>query len=64
MVLEATFQAPANVTRMRDGLQKMRSWSSTGSALSDSLWDKLGRLSQRLLTIRLSEENWLQARGA
>ena len=48
-------------TRMSDRLQKMGSRSSTGSALSDSLLDKLRRLSQCLLTIRLSEGNWLKA---
>ena len=39
----------------------MGSQASPGPVLSDSLLDKLGRLSQRLLTIRLSEENWLEA---
>ena len=46
---------------MSDRLQKTGSWSSPGPVLSDSLLDKLGRLSQRLLTIRLSEENSLEA---
>lgn len=46
---------------MSDRLQKTGSRSSPGPVLSDSLLDKLGRLSQRLLTIRLSEENSLEA---
>ena len=53
--------APGYFTRMSDRLQKTGSWSSPGPVLSDSLLDKLGRLSQRLLTIRLSEENSLEA---
>lgn len=48
-------------TSMSDRLQKMGSRSSTGSVLSDPLLDELRRLSQRLLTIRLSEGNWLKA---
>lgn len=47
-------------TRMSDGLQEMGGRSSPGSVLSDSLLDGLRRLSQRrLLTVRLSEANWL-----
>lgn len=53
--------APGYFTRMSDRLQKTGSRSSPGPVLSDSLLDKLGRLSQRLLTIRLSEESWLEA---
>ena len=53
--------APGYFTRVSDRLQKTGSRSSPRPVLSDSLLDKLGRLSQRLLTIRLSEENWLEA---
>ena len=53
--------APGYFMRRSNRLQKMGSQASPGPVLSDSLLDKLGRLSQRLLTIRLSEENWLEA---
>ena len=53
--------APGYFMRRSNRLQKMGSQASPGPVLSDSLLDKLGRLSQRLLTIRLSEETWLEA---
>ena len=53
--------APGYFMRRSNRLQKMGSQVSPGPVLSDSLLDKLRRLSQRLLTIRLSEENWLEA---
>ena len=53
--------APGYFMRRSNRLQKMGSQASPGPVLSDSLLDKLRRLSQRLLTIRLSEENWLEA---
>ena len=53
--------APGYFMRRSNRLQKMGSQASPGPVLSDSLLAKLGRLSQRLLTIRLSEENWLEA---